>query len=207
MSGHLYEGQLIPEIPAIPEDADGVVDFEDDILCYYSFVPWCDDLIRTAEVANKWRSSTEDDDVDVAKITEKRTSNQVIISRQVDVRFGRFEDALVSLFGRAVELYRSFNPHFLVKSFEGFTLLRYQKGQGYGEHVDAYDPVRTPRLLSMLLYLNHDYDGGELAFPRQGREHKLPTSYVVVFPSLGTHPHEARPVKSGTRYVVVTWAS
>ena len=54
--------------------------------------------------------------------------------------------------------------------------------------------------------LNDDYTGGELVFPRQGVSNAdFAVGEVVAWPSLVTHPHEAKKLKSGTKYSLTIW--
>lgn len=59
----------------------------------------------------------------------------------------------------------------------------------------------------MLLYLNDDYEGGELCFPRQGITIRPEKGMVVMFPSNFQYPHQAFEVRKGVKYVVVSWFS
>jgi len=63
-----------------------------------------------------------------------------------------------------------------------------------------------PRLLSIIVNLNDDYDGGEFNFPKQDVKVKLKIGDIICFPPYWTHPHEVSPVLSGQyRYTVNTW--
>jgi len=65
---------------------------------------------------------------------------------------------------------------------EGATVLHYAPGEEISNHYDFVDPsmpgyeeeVRTrgERVMTFLVYLNDDYDGGETEFPRLGIRHK-----------------------------------
>jgi hypothetical protein len=60
--------------------------------------------------------------------------------------------------------------------------------------------------LSGSIKLNDGYDGGELAFPRQGVDNAaLPVGTLLLWPSLVTHPHEARPIRAGVKYNLTIW--
>jgi 2OG-Fe(II) oxygenase superfamily len=54
--------------------------------------------------------------------------------------------------------------------------------------------------------LNDDYEGGELAFPLQGvTNENISVGNVLVWPSLVTHPHETRQLRSGVKYALTIW--
>ena len=86
---------------------------------------------------------------------------------------------------------------------EGYSLNRYEAGQEYKEHSD--DGPEVHRVVSLILYLNNDYEGGELHFRRQNVTIKPEAGDLLLFPSCYTHPHQALPVKSGIKYSIVTW--
>ena len=55
--------------------------------------------------------------------------------------------------------------------------------------------------------LNDSYTGCELWFPRQKFENSLiSVGNALIFPGGITHPHEARTLRSGTKYVLNAWA-
>jgi len=99
--------------------------------------------------------------------------------------------------------------------FESPDVMRYRVGGHYKGHADSenYDkPTATwkkiiDRDLSLLLYLNDDFRGGELSFyslryqvwPRPGT--------AVIFPSDHRYVHQAETVTQGERYAIVSWAS
>lgn len=88
---------------------------------------------------------------------------------------------------------------------EGYAVLKYENGTMYKQHYDC-GPQHPRRVLSMLVYLNDDYVGGELEFPYLGVKYSPKAGDVVLFPSNHTFAHIAHPVTGGTKYSVVTWA-
>jgi hypothetical protein len=69
-----------------------------------------------------------------------------------------------------------------LRQFEAMTVLHYDLGEEITEHYDFIDPnlpsyaqeiaERGDRVVTFLVYLNDDYQGGETAFPRLGLSHK-----------------------------------
>jgi len=87
-------------------------------------------------------------------------------------------------------------------------ILKYEKTFHYKYHVD--DGQFTKRALSCILFLNNDYEGGELSFKNTFNDEETnirpqPGS-LVVWPSNFLFPHTVKPVRKGTRYSVVAWA-
>ena len=81
-------------------------------------------------------------------------------------------------------------------------LLRYDKSGFLPAHQDQ--GVST-RVLSVLLYLNDDYNGGEITFRQSGVTIKPEAGSLVFFPSNFLYVHEVAPVTKGPRYALPTW--
>lgn len=90
-----------------------------------------------------------------------------------------------------------------INNDEGFQILKYEKGEYYRPHLDASS--ENKRVLSLIIYLNSDYDGGETSFLRQKIKVKGNTGDILIFPSNYCFPHTAEEVKSGIKYTMVTW--
>lgn len=86
---------------------------------------------------------------------------------------------------------------------EWFNVLKYSDDQYFDAHVDG--TPGSPRFLSCVLYLNDDYEGGELEFVNYNVKIKAKAGTLVVFPSGFAHAHIAHPVTKGTKYAVVSW--
>lgn len=99
--------------------------------------------------------------------------------------------------------------------FENPQVLRYEPGGLYGPHADSdhFVPAEgrwkkvIDRDISLLIYLNQDFDGGELSFRQFNYRYRPRTGDLVFFPSHGHYAHQALPVRSGIRYVIVSWAA
>lgn len=86
---------------------------------------------------------------------------------------------------------------------EHFSLLKYSCGEEYKVHYDGATDIG--RCISAICYLNGDFDGGELEFVNFGIKIKPEPGMLVLFPSNYAYAHIAHPVKSGTKYAMVTW--
>lgn len=86
---------------------------------------------------------------------------------------------------------------------DSFALLRYTEGQFFVEHSDGSD--KLGRALSIVIYLNDDYEGGEIYFRNQNLTIKPRAKSMVMFPSTDDFLHEAKPVISGTKYAIVSF--
>lgn len=89
-----------------------------------------------------------------------------------------------------------------LRYWEALNFVKYGPNQHFQEHTDhgfSYNCV-----VSMVGYVNDDYDGGEIFFRMQNVKVKPKAGDLFVFPSNFMHPHRAMPVHSGTKYSIVT---
>jgi hypothetical protein len=86
---------------------------------------------------------------------------------------------------------------------EPYSLLKYNGGQHYDAHYDGGG--KSKRTLSAILYLNSDYDGGELEFVNFDIKIKPSAGMLLLFPSNYAYRHIAHPVTSGTKYAIVAF--
>ena len=102
----------------------------------------------------------------------------------------------------AVDDYRKDYNLMNLKYWEAFNFIKYGPGQHFMEHHDhGYSYNCT---VSLVAYVNDDYEGGELYFRLQNLNIKPKAGDLYVFPSNYMYPHQAKPVKSGTKYSIVT---
>lgn len=86
---------------------------------------------------------------------------------------------------------------------DAYSILKYGVGQKFTNHIDDHkDYIRR---LSAVFYLNDDYEGGEINFPRFNLSHKPKANELILFPSNYMYNHSVSPVISGTRYAIVSW--
>lgn len=86
----------------------------------------------------------------------------------------------------------------------GYQINKYEVGQYYNYHVDnSVINNNENRVLSIVIYINDDYEGGELQFPFY--TYKPSKGQGVFFPSDWLYPHRSCPVLKGTKYSIVTW--
>ena len=86
--------------------------------------------------------------------------------------------------------------------WEAFNFIKYGPGQHFMEHHDHGFSYNCT--VSLVAYPNDDYEGGELYFRLQGLNIKPEAGDLFIFPSNFMYPHQAMPVKSGTKYSIVT---
>lgn len=94
---------------------------------------------------------------------------------------------------------------------EALQILRYRPGQQYHPHVDWLGE-ENPRVLTALIYLNEDYEGGATAFVKTGLKVKGRKGDALVFSSIEAEgrfeplsEHAGLPVTRGTKYLASRW--
>jgi hypothetical protein len=86
---------------------------------------------------------------------------------------------------------------------DSYGILKYGVGQKFVNHID--DHTAFHRRISFVYYINDDYEGGEIIFPRFNISYKPKANEMIVFPSTYVYNHSVNEVTSGTRYAVVSW--
>ena len=106
---------------------------------------------------------------------------------------------------------------------EKLQVVKYQPGGFYSAHYDAscddkkecveFEKNGGQRIVTLIIYLNDEYEGGETEFPNLNKKYKLNSGGALLFYSLETngnqcHPlslHSGTPVKSGEKYIANVW--
>ena len=89
-----------------------------------------------------------------------------------------------------------------LRYWEAFNFIKYEPGQHFMEHHDHGFSYNCT--VSLVTYLNDDYEGGGLKFRLQKLTYKPQAGDTVIFPSNYMYPHQALKVESGTKYSLVT---
>jgi hypothetical protein len=89
-----------------------------------------------------------------------------------------------------------------LRYWESFNFIRYRPGQHFMEHHDHGFSYNCT--VSLVTYLNDDYEGGGLYFRNQGITYTPREGDTVIFPSNFMYPHQALKVDSGIKYSLVT---
>ena len=109
---------------------------------------------------------------------------------------------IMSIFKPALDDYMGEYGVFF-NNFEEFNILKYGSGQKFINHID--DHPNYHRRISLVYYMNQDYSGGEINFPRFNLKYKPNKNELLLFPSTYTYNHSVSPVTSGIRYAIVGW--
>ena len=81
-------------------------------------------------------------------------------------------------------------------------LMRYSEGEFMGLHTDVpfVDEQGAAALLSLILYLNDDYEGGQTAFPGLSFEAQPAVGKILLFPP--NISHLSKPIVRGSKYII-----
>jgi predicted 2-oxoglutarate/Fe(II)-dependent dioxygenase YbiX len=158
---------------------------------------------------------------DLYVVDPKKTTAETIVTQRDEGRITNH----VEIDGKALEILNIFNDvycnrmaSFYDVNFEWYErpqILRYPPGGKYDQHADAdhweaatdtWSRVQD-RDYSVLLYLNDEYEGGELELVNQKLRLKPKPGMLLAFPSDHRYLHAALPTTSGLRYVIVSWAA
>jgi hypothetical protein len=81
-----------------------------------------------------------------------------------------------------------------------------RKGEGYHAwHFESASFFQARRVLAWSIYLNDDYEGGELEFLYYGRRIKPGAGDVIIFPAAFTHTHRGNMVLGGEKLLLTGW--
>jgi prolyl 4-hydroxylase len=95
---------------------------------------------------------------------------------------------------------------------EALQILRYRPGQQYRNHLDYLPAAENQRVMTALVYLNTDYEGGETAFVKTDLRVKGRKGDAIVFRSTladgrpdPMSEHAGLPVTRGEKYLASRW--
>jgi len=102
-----------------------------------------------------------------------------------------------SIYKSIMNIDESVNPRL---ETPGFVIGKYDSGKGRDAHIDCpYDDLEH----SYVMYLNDDYEGGELIFPELDIIFKPEAGSIVMFKSNDIDTiHEARAPRNGQKYII-----
>ena len=171
------------------------------------------DHIRQARMTDSLVSNFEDDAQ--ADSTEWVVNRNIRDTQEVHLP-GEVIDTIGGMHAKAISAF--VNPFYAidVRDSEPLQVLHYGVGGHYIPHVDAETLYKDDigldlwektldRDLSVVYFLNDDFDGGELVFPELDLLIEPQAGTLVCFPSDHNYIHGVNAVTAGHRYTVVTW--
>lgn len=133
------------------------------------------------------------------------------------VDYEPLQPKIIDLFKQTVK--EVINPFYGVEISQSEVpqLLSYGVGGHYKPHIDGESLWKTPegeliwkksidRDLSIVMYLNDDFEGGDFIFPELKVRVRPEPGMMICFPSNHHYRHGVEPVTKGQRYSIVCWA-
>lgn len=196
------------------EIAPGISVYSDTIDGYESLVNDIEDGVKSAQIS--WHSAEVLVD-DKNAVSDKKIRDTDSISVQyIDYSIEQDEEIFGYLDAFNKNLARIFYDGFTkcekdyqniygvsFPEHKNYEVLRYGKGQLFTNHVDDHPELH--RRISTVYYLNDNYEGGSISFPRFNVTYKPKANDFLIFPSTYVYNHSISEVTSGTRYAVVSW--
>lgn len=152
-----------------------------------------EELIALSETG-EWREGTAGNGVN----PEVRITDVHDLNPESDLHKELLETIIAS-----INEYGKNYPSLRITQGEHLRIMRYPEGGFYAPHADS--GPENGRTLSISLFLNDDFEGGELVFPKQGVTIKPKAGQIVLFPSNFIYIHESTKITSGVKYSVVSW--
>ncbi|PZT89856.1 MAG: hypothetical protein DI637_05765 [Citromicrobium sp.] len=84
-------------------------------------------------------------------------------------------------------------------------LVRWRPGDDQAAHADCEEPDGKPnqtpwRAFASIIYLNDEYEGGQIYFPKRDLRPELKPRLMAYFPSTAHYLHGVEPITAGLRY-------
>lgn len=192
------------------ELAPGIVVYKNVIDGYESLIDDIEDVVSSGAISWTAASVKVGDDSGVYK-NDRDTFTIGVSYRDHELEdfsspTSAFDSYLSSLFLKSfLPLENDYKAEYGVgySVHDSYAILKYGVGQKFINHIDDHQDFH--RRISFVYYMNEDYTGGEINFPRFGISYKPNANELLVFPSTYVYNHSVDPVVSGTRYAVVSW--
>jgi len=170
-----------------------------------------DKLIEVTSSKDHWKDATIANNYKHEAFIDQniRSNSGLPLLGGLDENYAKFEEILRGLVDITLKVYRTHNDFIVVDEMSSLDLLRYEVGQEFKMHVDTIKGHAefSKRVLSIIFYINDNYEGGELLFSKQNVKLKPKAGTILMFPSNFCYPHASLPVTKGTKYSAVSWLS
>ena len=136
------------------------------------------------------------------------TSDERVCMDEVWIKNGNvYYNDVKAAFEYVIKKYSETFPLFSVQHITDCRINRYSEGGFMSSHVDnihhSHGQSYGYPQVSVLLFLNDDYKGGE--FVVADNLYRPAKGSSIIFPSNFMFPHEAKKVTKGIRWSIITW--
>lgn len=168
----------------------------------------CQSIINRAEAINKWSRANVANYFDLDQVDEELTVKGFVDLKARDAfvtgaavvpdEVALFESRVLDHCSQTVKAEWNIS----LREVSGTQLVKYVPGSHIRTHTDSGTKF-SRRVMSVVAYLNDEYEGGHLCFPALSFQIKPRTGSAIIFPS--DYPHSVRVVSAGLRYAFVTF--
>jgi hypothetical protein len=156
---------------------------------------FCDEIVSAVNKREQWPEACIE-----AGVVDKSYRN---VNNVALIDWPELDHRLYEILHCLGKVYSKNFPDVILSEDEGYVVLRYETGQFYKKHVDQYSSAN--RVLSCVIGLNDEYEGGEFSLWGGEVKYTLGKGDLLFFPSNFLYPHSVEEVTSGVRYTIVTW--
>ena len=174
------------------EECDSHIKTLESVLSTTGEYQWQDAMVSTSEVADSYARNAKD---------FKISSNNLGPKTEKNAPLYQVHNNIFNILRVCTGDYGSYWGVGL-QSYEAFNFVKYD-GPGTQFKVHADHGPTYVATTSAVIYLNDDYEGGELLFPRFGLKLKPKAGDIVIFPSTYVYEHSSEELLSGVKYAVV----
>jgi hypothetical protein len=164
----------------------------------------CDEIVEEYKKSDEWKNSSVNElycvakgDYDIINISDAN-----IILNNIEKR-KKHDNLIYDSIFNIRELYTKEFKCFYTEYDTGFELIRYKKDQFHEQNINYFK--NGQRVVTCIIYLNDNYDGGELSFFDGEKILKCKKGSTLVFPSNFMYPYQTMSVLKGTKYSIQTW--
>jgi hypothetical protein len=108
------------------------------------------------------------------------------------------QETALMVYSFVLNNYQSKFDHFINEKTH---IAKFVEGKGMHEHFDA----SRPNDIATLIYLNSDYEGGDIYFPKYEMSFKPEPGDLLCFPDNPDFVHGVKPIIKGTRFTLPRW--
>jgi hypothetical protein len=135
--------------------------------------------------------------------------NNTIEVNKKDPNQSMMDDKLIDIRGKGLSLSDiDFNPIFdnLYSPLPIMNIMKYEIGDLFLPHQDTsiYCPVESD--WGLVLYINDDFEGGELYYPEKNITYRPQSGDLVIHGATKEFSHGTTPITKGTKYVATSFA-
>jgi Rps23 Pro-64 3,4-dihydroxylase Tpa1-like proline 4-hydroxylase len=144
----------------------------------------CNDLIMNVELIKKQPN---------LKFWDQIMYSNSTIAKKINDFIPKIKEIIKDKYG--IDVAEKRDPH----------IAKWSPGMHLDTHVDDLSLNTSKNHISTVIYLNNEYTGGEIFFPKQNKRISPDPGDLIIFPGNYNYPHEVVEILSGNRYTIPTW--